>query len=147
MLFKDEYDFLSNFYQAPMLWHGAFWPTVEHAFQAAKCVHPEDEEIIRACSTPGKAKVIGRSVLLRPDWEKVKVDVMTELVILKFNPARPGHLAAALRATETMPLEEGNYWHDNFWGNCYCDECLNKPGENVLGIILMEVRKDLRDGN
>ena len=142
MLFKKEHEILSNFYKASMLWRGTFWLTVEHAFQAAKCSHPEDEEEIRKASSPGEAKKLGRCVLLRPDWEKVKVDVMADLVALKFRQHK--ELAERLLATENLYLEKGNFWHDNFWGNCYCDACSEKEGMNVLGIILMEVREELK---
>jgi predicted NAD-dependent protein-ADP-ribosyltransferase YbiA (DUF1768 family) len=34
--FKGQYDFLSNFYLAPVLYARRPYPTVEHAYQAAK---------------------------------------------------------------------------------------------------------------
>jgi hypothetical protein len=49
-----------------------------------------------------------------------------------------------LLSTENMFLEEGNYWHDNFWGNCYCKKCKNIIGKNQLGKLLMKVRKILK---
>lgn len=143
MLFKDELEFLGNFYASKLVWRGTNWPTVEHAFQAAKCAHPEDEEDIRNANTPGLAKKIGREVLLRPDWERVKVDVMTDLVKIKFD--QHPLLAEDLLVTDDEYLEEGNYWHDNFWGDCYCSKCVEKEGKNVLGIILMEIRKSIMD--
>jgi predicted NAD-dependent protein-ADP-ribosyltransferase YbiA (DUF1768 family) len=46
---------------------------------------------------------------------------------------------------------EGNWWHDNFWGDCYCNnksgkhpECL-KPGLNKLGLLLMNLRRYFQD--
>jgi len=151
MLFKNELDFLSNFYPCAIQWRGTFWPTVEHAFQAAKCAHPEDEEPIRKAPTPGIAKGMGRHVLLRPDWEKIKVDIMTDLVYRKFRYCK--HTQEAIPLSELLietgqcPLEEGNYWHDNFWGNCYCKKCERIRGKNILGIILEEIRRELANGN
>lgn len=37
-------------------------------------------------------------------------------------------------------IVEGNYWHDNYWGNCTCDKCKNIEGQNKLGKILMKIR-------
>jgi hypothetical protein len=39
-------------------------------------------------------------------------------------------------------LIEGNWWHDNFYGSCTCNKCVNK-GENNLGKILMKIREEL----
>ena len=35
-------------------------------------------------------------------------------------------------------LEEGNTWHDTYWGVC------NGKGKNKLGKILMQVREELK---
>ena len=40
-------------------------------------------------------------------------------------------------------LIEGNYWHDNYWGNCLCPKCKEIEGQNQLGKILMKVRSTL----
>ena len=40
--------------------------------------------------------------------------------------------------TGDTELIEGNNWHDTFWGVC------KGKGQNNLGKILMEVRKDIR---
>jgi len=52
-----------------------------------------------------------------------------------------------LLATGDTKLLEGNRWHDNFWGNCDCPNCRDKPGLNYLGKILMRVRLELRTGS
>lgn len=64
---------------------------------------------------------------------------MHDLVELKF--ALP-ELAIQLQVTGDQELVEGNHWHDNIWGNCVCDRCVNIVGQNWLGQILMQVRKD-----
>ncbi len=72
--FKDEYGFLSNFYPSPFVWNGFCWPTVEHAYQAAKVKHLEDQWEIRTAKTPAQAKKLGKFVEMREDWEQVKVE-------------------------------------------------------------------------
>jgi len=140
-LFKNEFGFLSNFHISPFVWNGYCWNTVEHAYQAAKAKFFNDRWLIRIAKTPAIAKNLGRSVSLREDWEQVKVSIMTELVWLKFeyNPT----LRDKLIDTDPAELVEGNWWHDNFWGDCFCKKCLKQEGKNMLGFILMEVRKDL----
>lgn len=139
--FKDEFEFLSNFYSSSFVQGTMFWPTVEHAYQAAKTVVPYYQNKIRSAKTPAQAKRFGKQVQLREDWEQVKVSIMTELVWEKFdqNP----ELRDMLLDTGSAELIEGNWWHDNFWGDCFCQKCTNIKGKNMLGFILMEVRKSL----
>lgn len=145
MEFKKDLEFLSNFYFSRILYRGVFWPTVEHAFQATKVKDLSMDEYIRNLNHPGQAKKVGRRVEIRKDWESIKVDVMTDLVLLKFTQNKD--LKKKLTETNNVHLVEGNYWHDNFWGDCYCIKCKRVPGKNILGIILMEVRSFLREIN
>ena len=73
--FTGKYDFLSNFYPLPIMieWDGVFWSTVEHAFQAEKCLDFQARKEIRTAETPGEAKRLGKTVKLRDDWEQIKV--------------------------------------------------------------------------
>jgi predicted NAD-dependent protein-ADP-ribosyltransferase YbiA (DUF1768 family) len=52
-------------------------------------------------------------------------------------------LRKKLQETGTQMLVEGNYWHDNFWGNCKCKKCKDITGQNTLGILLMALREEL----
>lgn len=139
--FAGEYRFLSNFYPAPV-WYGSVqYPTVEHAFQAAKTLDSAVQDKIRRAKTPGQAKGLGRKVVLRADWETVKVGVMKALVEAKFLENKV--LAAELLATGDAELCEGNWWNDKIWGMAK-DFNGVWVGQNLLGKILMEVREGLR---
>ena len=52
-----------------------------------------------------------------------------------------------LLGTSTKELVEGNYWHDNVWGDCSCEKCKNIKGQNLLGKQLMQVRQEIRTVN
>jgi ribA/ribD-fused uncharacterized protein len=90
---------------------------------------------------PGKAKKMGRQTQLRPDWEAVKFDIMKELVTRKFTEHE--ECSAWLVGTKQKLIVETNSWHDNYWGNCWCNKC-NGKGKNKLGKILMDVREVIR---
>lgn len=142
--FENEYKFLSNFHMSPILWNEMEWPTVENAFQAAKSNDPEVREYIKKAETPNEAKRLGRRIQLsfRKNWDNIRVEIMEEIVKLKF--LQNINLATKLIETDNTMLVEGNNWHDNFWGNCICKKkCENIKGKNVLGNILMDVRKEL----
>jgi ribA/ribD-fused uncharacterized protein len=133
--FEGEYAFLSNFSPSPIVLDRITYPTVEHAFQAAKADNRLERERMASLPTPGAAKRAGRKVTLRPDWERVKVAVMEDLVRRKFADR---DLAARLLATGDEQLVEGNTWNDRFWGVC------RGEGRNELGKILMRVRAELK---
>ena len=141
--FHGEFFFLSNFYNSPVQYNGKTWPTVEHAFQAAK-VDPETAEKILHAKTPGEAKRLGRHGKMRPDWDTARVDVMLACLRSKFldNP----ELKQKLLDTGDEVLVEGTTWHDNYWGVCSCPKCRDKGiiGVNMLGKLLMIVREEAR---
>ena len=135
--FAGKYSFLSNFSPSPLT-----QPTVEHCFQAAKCALPEEAEKIMKADSPGLAKSLGRRAKLRADWEYARYPTMLALVTYKF--CHPG-LRELLIETGDAELIEGNYWHDNYWGACWCEKCKDEPKHNTLGKILMKVRRILNE--
>ena len=140
--FDGEFAFLSNFYESPVSDGFTTFPTVEHYFQAAKAVWVKDYDDIQYAKTPGEAKRIGRRITIRGDWESIKLDVMETALRKKF--AIP-ELREQLLATGDVELIEGNWWHDNTWGDCSCDKCKGIPGQNNLGKLLMKIRADIRE--
>lgn len=139
--FQGEYRFLSNFWASPFQpdpddQHiNAIWPTVEHAYQAAKCVWEDDKNKIFNAKTPSEAKRLGRKVEIRPNFDSMKLRIMEHLVRQKF--FQNEDLAQKLIDTGDSYLEETNNWKDTFWGVC------NGVGLNNLGLILMKIRCEL----
>ena len=140
--FMGEFRFLSNFYRMNLKFEGKVYPTTEHAFQAAKTLDKSQKIKIRNANSPGDAKRLGRQVKLRPYWEEIKKQEMLMITRVKFCNSV---LMKKLTDTGTQVLTEGNTWHDNYWGNCVCQECSSILGENHLGLILMQVREELQD--
>jgi len=138
--FRGEYRWLSNFWFARFVLDGVSYPTVEHAYQAAKAINPLERAMILACDSPGSAKRYGSKVKLVPGWETIKEPVMRLFVGQKFkqNP----ELADKLYATGGTLIIEGNRWHDTFWGKCNCNSH-GGVGENRMGKILMDLREEL----
>lgn len=135
--FKEEpYRFLSNFWPAPVVLDTITYPSVEHAYQAAKTLDRMARTPLHTGSAAA-AKKYGRRVPMRSDWNQVKIPIMRQLLTQKFAPNTP--LAALLINTGDAELIEGNYWHDYFWGIC------NGRGENHLGKLLMEIRASLNN--
>lgn len=134
--FRGPHAFLSNFHTCHITMDGIDYPSVEHAYQAAKTIEKWVKLHIASAESPGKAKRIGKRVALRADWDKTKLDVMLNLIRLKFQDP---DLRQQLLDTDNGELIEGNKWGDTWWGVC------NGRGENHLGKILMQVRDEIRN--
>jgi len=132
--FDGEYAWLSNFWPSVIMVDVIEYPTVEHAFQAAKVLDLKLRKAISLLDTPGEAKHVGNKVRLREDWETVKVAIMYDLLCKKFEDL---WLRDRLIETESLYLEEGNTWKDRIWG-VYPPNSGN--GRNLLGELLMMVR-------
>lgn len=147
--FDGVYDFLSNFYPCKVVYNGIEYGHTEGAFQAQKTFNEEERKFI-ATLTPAQAKkacgrrgLNGFRVILREDWDKVKDNIMFEVVLNKFK--NNTELKEKLLSTGNAILVEGNYWHDNYWGNCTCEKCKQTYGHNQLGKTLMKVRDILKE--
>jgi ribA/ribD-fused uncharacterized protein len=136
--FDGEYRFLSNFFDSEIELNGKMYPTVEHAYQAAKTFDEIEIEKIRTCRSPGKAKRLGAALKTsgkqRDDWHDVSLIIMEALVYQKFEN---DDLRSKLIDTKPRMLIEGNEWGDTFWGTC------DGIGENHLGKILMRIRNEM----
>jgi hypothetical protein len=156
--------FLSNFYAVSIKLNGQTYPSVEHAYQATKfstidwnLISQETKDEIHetlklrgyAASivygndlftdskmTSGNIKIIAD--ILRKyghvdkEWEDKRVKLMISLLLQKFETEE---IKIKLQETNEKKLIEGNDWGDTLWGVC------DGRGRNILGIILMEIRK------
>lgn len=144
--FSGKNSFLSNFFLSPINYgdhptqKGAYviYPTAEHLFQALKTKNESVRVGISKAATPSLAKMMGRGVRLREDWEELKNDVMYLVLRLKF--LQDPRLEKLLHNTGKLELVEENRWHDNYWGDCLCPKCHRIEGRNQLGVTLMKIR-------
>ena len=143
--FKKEDPFFgcfSNYFTSEFDYKGVHFHSAEAAFQGMKGGSLECLQEF-AMMSPSDAKKAGRSVELRPDWEQIKDQVMYEVCLAKFmqNP----QMASTLLKTDDMTIvEDTTGWHDNYWGICCCPKCATKVKKNMLGCILMGVRRDIK---
>ena len=133
-----EYCEFSNFYHSSFILDGKEWKTVEHYFQAQKCLKNNVKEQIRSLLTPKEAKQMGRKVLLRKDWDKVKIEIMMKACSAKFKQSES--LKKLLLSTGNKELREHTP-KDKFWG----DGGGNGRGRNELGKVLMKIRDELKN--
>jgi len=134
------YGVFSNFdTKHPINIEGMLWASTEHYFQAMKFQGTDREHFVAiwAAPKPRDAAELGRDRIhpLRADWEQVKDDVMREAIRAKFTQHEDckGLLLNTGNAEIIEHTSNDNYWADGGDGS----------GKNMLGKILMEVRKEL----
>ena len=156
--------FLSNFYAVPVVLDGKNYPTVEHAYQAAKLSlldwnildQETKDEISEALKLKGYAAsvVIGKELFTDEKMTAGNIKVISEIlqkhgyvdeewkdrrikimINLLIQKFSTEEMKTRLQETGEKMLIEGNEWNDTLWGVC------DGKGRNTLGIILMEIRK------
>jgi|CXWL01.1.fsa_nt_gi ribA/ribD-fused uncharacterized protein len=129
--FSGDYRWLSNFWPCEIEMDGCVYPSVEHAFQAARTPPHKRHPFRRPGVTASQAKRLGRKLHFCDDWDDVKDGIMLDLVRKKFAPG--SELSKKLLDTGDSVLEEGNTW-----GAC------RGKGKNKLGLAIMLVRSELQ---
>ena len=134
---------LSTFSAHPVGMHGLEYPTVEHAFQAAKFSDHDHREAIRRLATPKAARALGRkphdSFIGADQWRVKRVEVMETLTKRKFE--RFPELTKRLINSEPHVLNHRTGW-DGFWGDQARGQQIG-DGQNQMGHILMALRASL----
>lgn len=140
--FSGPYERFSNFYPVTIYWNNFNFKSVEHAYVASKSKSFEFwYEIAKLPhDSAGKAKRMGRKIVIRDDWQMLKLSFMRKFLYQKFNYHEFKEL---LLSTGDATIIEGNYWHDNYWGNCSCKKCIEFEGQNQLGKLLMKIRGNI----
>ena len=144
MNFKDENEFLSNFYLVPIWFEDRLYPATENAYFAWMST---DDDIKLRLQTirPVEAKALAQTEAFKSQRKFKTQDEllagMETLVRQKFfdHP----ELADKLLATGDALLIEGNTWGDENFGVNMQEG--RGCGRNGLGQMLMKIRRELRE--
>ena len=127
---------LSNFYLSTFYDNnGLLYRSSEHYYQSRKSVDPAIQAAIRNARLPAMAKRMAKHMLIRSDWESIKVNVM--MTALRYKFTQNDRLRRYLLDTKDKVLIENSPF-DGFWGTGKDD-----TGRNQLGKCLMAVRQEL----
>ncbi len=139
---EKPYGVFSNLYRRTMVFEGREYPTSEHAYQAGKARKEAVREWILSAPSPSLVAMAAHGLYtwdINPDWSRTKYDRMREVLRAKFTQHED--LKAILLSTGDARLVEVGRT-DNLvnrtWGE------VNGKGLNMLGVLLMEVREELR---
>ena len=123
-----KYKALTNSYPSMIVVEGISYPTLEHAFQAAKLTDTETKVLISKAKLTDIPNIVEQG-FTRPNWQEIRLATMYQLMKLKFesNPT----LASLLQNTGDRRLVFEN-------------RNLRAVRRDKLGTILMKVRGELR---
>lgn len=132
------YGFMSNFYKVEQIVDGITYPTNEHYYQSMKAKDPAIREWIARSPKAWHSMKAGRN--LKPkemidNWDELKIVFMLKGLRAKFNQNEI--LKQKLLETGDAIIIE-NSPKDAIWGGKLVDS------SNLLGILLMQVRKELK---
>lgn len=130
------YNCLSNFAAYQVQYDGEVWMTAEHAYQAQKFNDSELKDRIKNCSSAYAAKLFAseHEDEVHDDWLEVNASIMQEILQAKLD--QHPDIKNKLGASRDMTIIEDS--DDKFWGRGP-----ENNGENMLGKIWMELRKDI----
>jgi ribA/ribD-fused uncharacterized protein len=134
--FFGDYRWLSNYHVSPVIYEGVEYGSSEAAYQSAKC----DDLYIKSQFqklTPLQSKQYSKTIPLKKGWDNIKKGIMYQVLVSKFTLTP--ELSQQLIETGDKYIEETNYWGDTYWGVC------EGRGKNILGELLMQIRKELND--
>lgn len=136
--FQGEYRWLSNFSPCVIVLDGVEYKSVEHAYMSARSDTPGWKEFCKNTESPFTVKNQAKKVSDVEGWSNKKLSVMLECLVQKYNQEP---YKTKLIETGDMDIQEGNAWKDVFWGV----DLKTGKGKNHLGIMIMNIRRDLQD--
>lgn len=139
---EKPYGVFSNLHRTSVTFEGQVFPTAEHAYQAGKAVKPAVRDWILSAPTPALVAMAAHGLYtwdIVPNWSKIKFDRMRGVLRAKFS--QHSDLRDLLLSTGDARLVEAGTTDNavnRLWGE------VNGKGKNMLGVLLMEVREELR---
>ena len=139
---EKPYGAFSNLYRRPILFEGREFPTAEHAYQAGKPIKEAVREWILSAPTPALVAMAAHGLYtwdITPDWSQLKFERMRRVLHAKFTQHED--LRVLLLSTNAARLVEAartNNPVNRLWGE------VNGKGMNKLGLLLMDLRNELR---
>jgi ribA/ribD-fused uncharacterized protein len=140
---EKPYGVFSNLYKREIDFEDEIFATSEHAYQAGKARKPAVRKWLLAAPSPALLAMAAHGLYywdVAPGWSKSKFDRMRAVLRAKFTQhedlkkilLETGDARLVESATVDNPV-------NRLWGE------VNGVGKNTLGIMLMELRTELRN--
>ena len=139
---SGKYGWMSNLFPAKIYFEKKVFSSSEAAYQYGKPKNKKIAEWIISAPKQHLIALAGHMLLgfdIIPEWSKIKIDRMRKCLFAKFT--QHSDLKQKLINTKNAKIIE-NSKTDAFWGIGK-----NGKGKNMLGNLLMELRKELQNEN
>jgi hypothetical protein len=139
---EKPYGVFSNLFQRTITFEGREYATSEHAYQAGKARKEQVREWILSAPSPALVAMAAHGLYtwdITSDWSRTKYDRMRKVLRAKFS--QHDDLREILVSTGRARLVEAGTVANPVnltWGE------VNGKGKNMLGVMLMELRDELR---
>jgi ribA/ribD-fused uncharacterized protein len=139
---EKPYGAFSNLYRREIEFEGVVYATAEHAYQAGKARKPVVRDWILAAPSPALLAMAAHGLYhwdIVSNWSRIKFDRMRGVLRAKFTQHED--LREILLSTGSARLVEAATVDNSvnrLWGE------VKGVGKNMLGLLLMEVRKELQ---
>jgi ribA/ribD-fused uncharacterized protein len=140
---EKPYGAFSNLYRREITFEGQVFATSEHAYQAGKARKKSVRDWILNAPTPGLVAMAAHGLYtwdIVPNWAKIKFDRMRNVLRVKFTQHEDLRMLL-LSTNDNRLVEAGRVDNavNRVWGE------VNGKGQNMLGVLLMEIRTELRN--
>lgn len=140
---EKPYGAFSNLYRREIEFEGEVFATSEHAYQAGKARKPAVRKWLMDAPSPSLLAMAAHGLYywdIAPGWSTTKFDRMRAVLRAKFTQ-HPDIRDLLLSTGDAKLVETATVDNEvnRLWGE------VNGVGRNMLGVLLMELRKDLRD--
>lgn len=139
---EKPYGAFSNLYRRNIEFEGEVFATSEHAYQAGKARKPAVRKWLMEAPSPALLAMAAHGLYywdVAPGWSKTKFERMRAVLRAKFTQHED--LRELLLSTGHARLVEAasvDNEVNRLWGE------VNGSGRNILGVLLMELRSQLR---
>jgi len=139
---EKPYGAFSNLYRRSIIFEDREFQTSEHAYQAGKARKESVREWLLSAPSPSLVAMAAHGLYVWdvvPNWSQIKFDRMRQVLRAKFTQHED--LSDLLLSTGDARLVESTKTDNpvnRLWGE------VNGKGKNMLGVLLMELREELR---
>ena len=136
--FVGDYEYLDTHYNSKLFDFNDYkFRNAESAFQSQKNItRMQDFELLE----PEESIKLASQIYVRKNWDNIKDSVMYNVNLAKFTQDKP--LKKLLKKTKNQELIYLS--NDLYWGMKWNESKQKYEGQNMLGIILMQVRLAIR---
>jgi len=139
---EKPYGVFSNLFRRRIFFEDKEFATAEHAYQAGKAKRPEVQEWLLSAPTPSLVAMAAHGLYsweIVPNWSEIKFDRMRQVLRAKFSQ-HEDLMEILLSTGDARIVEVGRVDSpvNRTWGE------IKGKGQNMLGVLLMELREEFK---